>query len=134
MTKKDTTPSAVPETALLSATAAAKLLGLGRTRFWQLRQQFNLQKVSWSPATRPLYRYEDVMALRMPQGADRMEAATVPIISETSLASAPAQASPTGDAEERLARARAKFITSFAHLPELPDFPSDKVLLEQYGG
>ncbi|OHV25219.1 hypothetical protein EOS93_23235 [Rhizobium sp. RMa-01] len=71
MKKKDTTPSAIPKTALLSATAAAKLIGLGRTRFWQLRQQFDLQKVSWSPATRPLYRYEDVMALRNREVADQ---------------------------------------------------------------
>ncbi|MGQ2901717.1 hypothetical protein [Neoaquamicrobium sediminum] len=48
---------------LLSATDAAKLLGVGRTHFWKLRKQFNLQRVSWSTDIRPLYRREDVLNL-----------------------------------------------------------------------
>lgn len=51
------------EPLLLSATAAAKLLGVGRTHFWKLRKKFDLQRVSWSTDIRPLYRREDVLAL-----------------------------------------------------------------------
>ncbi len=119
MSRKRHTPSDTPQGELLSAIDAADLLGIGRTRFWQLRKSSGLQRVPWSPETRPLYRRADILELAsVPQGEG----------------AAPAQVSPTGDTDERLARARAKFITSFAHLPELPDFPSDKVLLENYGG
>lgn len=114
MSKVNRTPKDTPISELLSATDAATLLGIGRTRFWQLRKSSDLQRVPWSPETRPLYRRADVLKLAsVPQGE----------------AAAPIQESPTGDAEERLARARAKWITSFAHLPELPDFPSDEDLL-----
>lgn len=69
MTKKERTPRRAPEGALLSATDAADLLGIGRTRFWQLRKEFDLQRVEWSPETRPLYRREDVLKLvAVPQG------------------------------------------------------------------
>lgn len=69
MTKNDRTPRRTPEGALVSATDAADLLGIGRTRFWQLRKEFDLQRVPWSPETRPLYRREDVLKLVAgPQG------------------------------------------------------------------
>ncbi|MFB2605155.1 hypothetical protein ACE04B_24730, partial [Rhizobium phaseoli] len=62
--------------ALLSATDAADLLGIGRTRFWQLRKEFNLQRVEWSPETRPLYRRDDVLKLvAVPQGEQGAQAA-----------------------------------------------------------
>ncbi|MGO6689933.1 hypothetical protein [Rhizobium leguminosarum] len=69
MKKNDPTPRRTPEGALVSATDAADLLGIGRTRFWQLRKEFDLQRVPWSPETRPLYRREDVLKLVAgPQG------------------------------------------------------------------
>ncbi|MGR9238968.1 hypothetical protein ACU8OH_09175 [Rhizobium leguminosarum] len=69
MTKKERTPRPPPQGALLSATDAADPLGIGRTRFRQLRKEFDLQRVEWSPETRPLYRREDVLKLvEGPQG------------------------------------------------------------------
>lgn len=57
------TPAHTPVGELLSAAAGARLLGISRTRFWQLRKQFGLQRVAWSTETRPLYRRDDVLAL-----------------------------------------------------------------------
>ncbi|QIO64728.1 hypothetical protein [Rhizobium leguminosarum] len=75
MTKKIPTPRRTPEGALVSATDAADLLGIGRTRFWQLRKEFELQRVPWSPETRPLYRREDVLKLVAgPQGGQAVPA------------------------------------------------------------
>ncbi|MGV1985166.1 hypothetical protein ACQZ5N_00980 [Agrobacterium sp. 22-221-1] len=68
MSRIKRTPRNTPQSALLSATAAAELLGVGRTRFWQLRKEFKLERVPWSRDTRPLYRREDVLALAVPQG------------------------------------------------------------------
>ncbi|RUX97456.1 hypothetical protein [Mesorhizobium sp. M7D.F.Ca.US.004.01.2.1] len=50
--------------ATLNAKQSAKLLGVGRTRWWQLRKQFGLQRVAWSSEGRPRYRREDVLAIR----------------------------------------------------------------------
>jgi hypothetical protein len=57
-----TDPSIGGET--LNATEAARLLGIGRTRFWQLRVQYELQRVPWSNEARPRYRREDVLMLK----------------------------------------------------------------------
>ncbi len=57
-------PTNYPTIETLSASQAAELLGIGRTRFWQLRKQFGLQRVAWSNAARPRYRREDVLALK----------------------------------------------------------------------
>ncbi|TJV38312.1 MAG: hypothetical protein E5Y02_30025 [Mesorhizobium sp.] len=48
----------------LNAKQAGALLGVGRTRFWQLRVRFGLKRVAWSNDHRPRYRREDVLALR----------------------------------------------------------------------
>ena len=48
----------------LNAKQAGALLGIGRTRFWQLRQQFGLKRVPWSNDHRPKYKREDVLAIR----------------------------------------------------------------------
>ncbi|TBF08910.1 hypothetical protein [Rhizobium ruizarguesonis] len=86
MKKNDPTPRRTPEGALVSATDAADLLGIGRTRFWQLRKEFDLQRVPWSPETRPLYRREDVLKLVAgPQGGPDTPAvpSTEPVEAET---------------------------------------------------
>lgn len=123
MSKGKPTPSDTPQAEFLSIEDSMAVLRVGRTRFYHLREEHGIKPVAWSvKGKKPKgirFRREDVLKLAsVPQGE----------------AAAPVEASPTGDIEERLARARAKFITSFAHLPELPDFPSDKVLLEHYGG
>ncbi len=73
MNKRTRTPRRTTQSVLLSATAAADLLGIGRTRFWQLRKKFdNPKRVPWSPETRPLFRREDVLKFFVPQ--DEQEA------------------------------------------------------------
>lgn len=57
-------PTKHPIIETLNAAQAAELLGIGRTRFWQLRKQFGLQRVAWSNENRPRYRREDVVALK----------------------------------------------------------------------
>ncbi|MGO7501538.1 hypothetical protein [Rhizobium johnstonii] len=86
MKKADRIHRPAPQGALVSATDAADLLGIGRTRFWQLRKEFDLQRVPWSPETRPLYRREDVLKLVAgPQGGQDVPAVqpTEPVKAET---------------------------------------------------
>ncbi len=80
MTKKERIHRPIPQGELLSATDAADLLGIGRTRFWQLRKEFDLRRISWSPETRPLYRREDVMKLvAVPQSGQVEPAPVAPV-------------------------------------------------------
>lgn len=110
MTKTPRTPRRAPEGALLSATDAADLLGIGRTRFWQLRKEFNLQRVEWSPETRPLYRRDDVLKLLGPQGGQDAPAGTP---AEPS----PQAATPPAPAKSRLAvDAGFKVMPGFEHI------------------
>ncbi|CDZ56051.1 hypothetical protein [Neorhizobium galegae] len=69
MTRRNRTPRLTAQSELLSATGAAELLGIGRTRFWQLRKEIDLKPVPWARASRPLYRRADILALAgEPQG------------------------------------------------------------------
>ncbi|MBY5338190.1 hypothetical protein HFO99_30515 [Rhizobium leguminosarum] len=73
MTKKERTHRPAPQGELLSIEDSMTLLSVGRTRFWQLRDEFKLEPVSWSARGKKpkglLYRREDVLKLKEgPQG------------------------------------------------------------------
>lgn len=64
MSAPTNSPTKGQESATVNANEGAALLGIGRTRFWQLRQHYRLKRVEWSSAGRPRYRREDVLALQ----------------------------------------------------------------------
>ncbi|NKM69114.1 hypothetical protein [Rhizobium laguerreae] len=113
MTKKERTHRPAPQGELLSIEDSMTLLSVGRTRFWQLRDEFKLEPVSWSARGKKpkglLYRREDVLKLKESQGG-------IATNSSEPAQPAPAETTPVDPKKVRAVDAGFKVSPGFEHI------------------